>query len=109
MQVNSILKYVPYLSILPKSLLKFIFSIFKENKDTLETILEIKDCRMTIRSFIKLYKELNLEKIRSDFFTVRPSHTLRYGFKTRKSYLSNIPIIRELFITGVSFILKIKK
>jgi hypothetical protein len=99
---------VPYLSILPKSILKFILSIFKENKDTLEKLLEIKDCKMTIRTFIKLYRELGLKKIKSDFFTVRPSHTLRYGFKIRKSYLGNIPVLRELFVTGVSFVLKVK-
>ena len=58
---------------------------------------------------IKLYKKIGLEKIRSDFFTVRPSHTLRYGFKTRKSYLGKIPILRELFIVGASFIFKIQK
>ena len=51
----------------------------------------------------------NLEKIQSNFFTVRPSHTLRYGFKTRKSYLGKIPILRELFVTGASFTFKVKK
>ena len=106
---NSILRYIPYLSLLPKSILKFILSIFKENKDTVEKLLEIKDCKMTIGNFIKLYKKLDLKKIKSDFFTVRPSHTLRYGFKTRKSYLGNIPVLRELFVTGVSFTFKVKK
>ena len=43
------------------------------------------------------------------FFTVRPSHTLRYGFKTRNSYLGKIPILREFFVTGVSFTFKVKK
>ena len=53
--------------------------------------------------------KLDLEQTSSFFFTVRPSHTLRYGFKTRNSYLGNIPILRELFVTGVSFTLKFKK
>ena len=105
---NSILQYIPYLSLLPKPLLKLILLIFRESNDTLEKLLEIKDCKMTIRAFIRLYKEVGLEKIKSDFFTVRPSHTLRYGFKIRKSYLGNLPILRELFITGVSFVLKVK-
>ena len=106
---NSILKYVPYLSLFPKPLLKLILLIFRESKDTLEQLLEIKDCQMTIKSFIKLYKKLGLKKTRSDFFTVRPSHTLRYGFKIRQSCLGDIPILRELFVTGTSFILEIKK
>ena len=106
---KSILRYVPYLSILPKSILKFLLSMFKENQNTLEKLLEIKECRMTISDFIKLYKELGLEETSSLFFTVRPSHTLRYGFKTRSSYLGKIPILRELFVTGVSFTLKNKK
>ena len=64
---------------------------------------------MTISNFIKLYKKLKLEETNLLFFTVRPSHTLRYGFKTRSSYLGKIPILRELFVTGVSFTLKFKK
>ena len=106
---KSILKYIPYLSILPKSILKLILLVFRENQNTLEKLLEIKECRMTIRNFIKIYKELKLEKTNSLFFTVRPSHTLRYGLKTRNSCLGKIPILRELFVTGVSFTLKFKK
>ena len=106
---KSILKYIPYLSILPKSILKLILLAFRENQNTLEKLLETKECRMTISNFIKLYKKLELEETSSLFFTVRPSHTLRYGFKTRNSYLGNIPILRELFVTGASFTLKFKK
>ena len=46
-----------------------------------------------------------------DYFDNDSSHDddeLRYGFKTRKSYIGNIPLLRELFVTGVVFILKIK-
>ena len=57
---TSILRYIPYLSILPKSILKLILLIFKENKDTLNKLLEIKECRMTIGNFIKLYKNYQL-------------------------------------------------
>ena len=106
---NSILKYIPYLGILPKSILKFILFIFREDKQTLENILEVKECKVTISGFLKTCKEIGLQEIKSDFFTVRPSHTLRYGFKNRKSYLGKIPILRELFITGTSFILEAKK
>ena len=106
---KSILKYIPYLSILPKSILKLILLVFREDQNTLEKLLEIKECRMTIRNFIKIYKKLELEKTNSLFFTVRPSHTLRYGLKTRNSCLGKIPILRELFVTGVSFTLKFKK
>jgi len=106
---KSILRYIPYLSILPESILKLILLIFKENQDTLDKLLEIKECRMTIGDFIKLYKKIDLEKTSNLFFTVRPSHTLRYGFKTRNSYLGKIPILREFFVTGVSFTLRFKK
>ena len=95
-------------SILPKSILKLVLLIFQEDEEVLEKLLEIKDCKMTIRTFIKLYKKLELKKVKSEFFTVRPSHTLRYGLRTRKSYLSKIPFMRELFVTGATFILKRK-
>ena len=93
---------------MPVSILKFVLHLFGENKDTLDKLLEIRNSRMTIGNFIKIYKKLTFKKIKSAFFTVRPSHELRYGFKTRKSYIGNIPLLRELFVTGVVFILKIK-
>lgn len=106
---KTILKYVPYLSILPSFILKFILTIFGENKNTLNKILEIKDSRMTIMHFLKICKDLDLKIIKRIFFTVRPSHQLRYGFKTRRSYIGNIPLLNELFITGAAFILESKK
>ena len=105
---KSILRYIPYLSILPLSILKFVLHLFRENKDTLDKLLEIRNSRMSIGNFIKIYRKLNFKKIKSKFFTIRPSHELRYGFKTRKSYIGNVPLLRELFVTGVVFILKIE-
>jgi len=105
---KSVLRYIPYLSILPLSILKFVLHLFGETKYTLDKLLEIRNSRMSIGNFIKIYRKLNFKKIKSVFFTVRPSHELRYGFKTRKSYIGNIPLLRELFVTGVVFILKIE-
>ena len=106
---KTILKYIPFLSLMPTKLLRFTLNIFGENKDTLNKLLEIKDCRMTIANFLNICKKLNLKIIKKTFFTVRPSHQLRYGFKTRKSYIGNIPLINELFVTGVAFILESEK
>ena len=108
---KSILKYTPYLSLLPTIILKFILKLFGENEHTVKKLLEIKDCRMTIRRFLEIVNNLGFREhpLYRTFFTVRPSHQLRYGLKTRRSYLDRIPLLRDLFVTGVAFILQISQ
>ena len=103
---KSKLKYIPFLSLLPPSLLKIILYLFKEDKHTINELMDIKSCAMTIRKFIKLIKKLDYLVTYQKYYFVRPSHELRYGIKTKTSCLGKIPLIRELFVTGTVFVLK---
>ena len=103
--MKSFLKKVPYLSILPKSTLEKLITKF-ESKDTWIEAEEIIDSAMTINGFKKLINEAKLSVFNQRFFTIRPSHEIRYNVKSFQSPLGNVPLIREFFILGTCYLLK---
>jgi hypothetical protein len=69
-------------------------------------MLSLYDSGMRISLFYRLIRKFNYKVVAQKFFYIRPSHELRYGFKTKESnFLYNIPIVRELLITGTAFLL----
>ena len=103
--MKSFLKRVPYLSILPKSTLEKLITKF-ESKDTWIEVEEIIDSAMTISGFKKLVNESKLSIFNQRFFTIRPSHEIRYNIKNFQSPFGNIPLIRELLVLGTCYLLK---
>ena len=102
---KSILKYIPFLSLFPKSLLKFIFYLFKEDKHTIDELFEIESCAMTINKFIKLIEKTKYNIQYQKYYFIRPSHELRYGLKTITSCFGKVPLFKEILVTGTVFIL----
>ena len=92
--MTSFLKKIPYLSLIPLPILKPICHIF-ENKKIWEEIKEISSSRMTINRLNLIIKQVGLKIFDEEFFFIRPSHEIRYGWKTKKSNLGKIPFLKE--------------
>lgn len=105
--LKSFLKYFPFLSILPESILKIIVNRF-EDEDIWQKIAEIIDSGMTISYFKKILNRTGLKIYKQRYFSVRPSHQIRYGVKTLRSPFGSIPFLREFLVLGTCYILKIK-
>ena len=103
--MKSFLRIIPFLSILPKKILKILVMKF-ETEDIWNKTEEIIDSSMTIRGFKKLLKYSNLIIAKKRYFSIRPSHEIRYGVKSFRSPLGVFPIIREFFILGTCYIIK---
>ena len=105
--MKSFLKKIPFLSLLPFSFIRILCHLL-ENKETLKELEEINRSRMTIKNFDLIIKDLDLKIYNKEYFLVRPSHEIRYGFKMKKAWFSNIPLMREIFVLGTSYILEKK-
>jgi len=105
--MKSFLKYIPFLSLLPKSALKKIVNRFEDNDIWLE-IEEIIDSGMTISNFKKILKRTGLTIYKKRYFSIRPSHQIRYGAKALRSPFGYLPVIREFLVLGTCYILKMK-
>tara|TARA_Y100000994_G_scaffold107370_1_gene88476 strand:+ start:6343 stop:7128 length:786 start_codon:yes stop_codon:yes gene_type:complete len=103
--LKSMLRFIPYLSLIPKDLIK-VLTEEDSNKDGVEELLSLYDSKKTISMFYKLINNHRYRIIDEKFFHIRPSHQIRYGLKTIESKLIwHIPIIRELLITGTVFLI----
>tara|TARA_S200000501_G_scaffold377212_1_gene434726 strand:- start:6194 stop:6979 length:786 start_codon:yes stop_codon:yes gene_type:complete len=105
--LKSPLRIIPFLGWLPKYLIKSILKLFNQ-MEKWDEIEEIKDSRMTISRFKNLMLECGLEICYHEQYFVRPSHEIRYDVKMRKINWLNIPILKEIFVSGCTFILKKK-
>ena len=103
--LKSSAKYFPYLSLLSNKILLPLLKIFKEDKKAIKNIVALRESKMTIRAFNRLILEIGLTIQEEEYFFVRPSHEIRYGWKMRK--FTNKPLIgiRELATLGVSYLL----
>ena len=103
--LRSTAKQIPYLSLLPSNVLLPLLKIFNENYQTINNIKEIRASRMTIRAFNQLIMDLGFTIVEEEYFFIRPSHEIRYGWKMRK--FTNKPLrgLRELATMGVSYLL----
>jgi len=105
--MKSFLRKVPYLSLFPTTLNRTLCHLF-EDKKVLKEIEEIANSRMTIKNFNSIVKGLGLKIYNEEYFSVRPSHEIRYGFKMKKACFSKTPLLRELFVLGTSYIIEKK-
>ena len=105
--MKSFLKYIPFLSLLPKPVLERIVKRF-ENEDIWLEIEEIIDSGMTVSKFKKILKRTGLNIYKKSHFLIRPSHQIRYGAKTLRSPFGYFPVIREFLVLGTCYILKNK-
>ena len=105
--MKSFLRKIPYLSLLPLSFIRILCRLF-EDKEVLKEIQEIVNSGMTIANFKSIIKHSDLKICNEEYFSVRPSHEIRYGFKTKKACFSKVPLLREFFVLGTSYIIEKK-
>ena len=103
--LKSAIKKIPYLCLLPTKILSQLLKICKEDNQTINKIIEIRESRMTICSFNQLISELGLSIEKEEYFFIRPSHEIRYGWKMRKFPRKPIKGFRELAVLGTCYLL----
>jgi len=104
--LKTFLRKIPYLSWKPLWALKPLLKIIGENEEAISNIQEIHKCRMTLRRFELLVNKLNLGVVQEKSFLIRPSHEIRYGWKTREFKGQLFTGFRELVTLGVVYLLK---
>jgi SAM-dependent methyltransferase len=102
--LKSGLRWIPYLHYLPRRLLRRLMSWMKEPAAGVLTVEEIAGSRMTIRHFKKLIQKIDMRIEQEKHYFVRPSHEIRYGWKTRVAWAGSVPLLRELLVSGATML-----
>ena len=101
---QSFLKAVPYLHMLPETILRPIADSLGEKKDYVDEIKFHYSTGCSINQFEHHYLMKNFKIIKEEFFLFRPIYALRFGLPTLK--LPNLLGIRECISFGCESLLQ---
>lgn len=97
---SSFLSRLPYFHLLPNVLYVGILKLFGEGKDKINTLLEVKETKISIIGFKKMLANGSFKIDSELFYMVNPNYEIKFNLKARKlPIILNIPFIREFFIT----------
>ncbi len=105
---KTLLGKLPYTHLMPESLyLKWVKSVEKNNAEAYAMAIEMEKAKTTIRQIKKMIRQYSFEETLQEYYFIRPSYEIRYGFKPCKAYcMKYLPLIREMFVLGVYMILR---
>ncbi len=101
---RTILAQVPYLHYWPEFILRPVGKRLREYDYLIEYVLQNYHDGLTVRRFNRLCRRYNLQFIVRDLFLVRPIYQQRFGWRPRRCF--NIPLLREVLVTGCECILR---
>lgn len=96
---------IPFLGWIPGWLLNPILKWIGETEKDILGVKNIRQCRMTVSGFNSLAEQTGFHISQERYFHIRPSHEIRYGWKTRESALGRVPVIREIVNLGTVYLL----
>jgi len=94
------LSKLPYFHLFPKPIYKFILKTFGEPPDFIQSLMEIKDTKISINRFRKITRENSFAFVKQDLFLINPNYEIKFKLKPRKlPKIFNIPFLRDFFTT----------
>lgn len=105
---NKIVSHLPFIHLLPNPIYKGLLTLAKEKKDTIDELLDIKRCKITIEMFHRLAKQTKYEIINERFYLINPHYETKFNLKPRlvPKIVSSIPYIRNFYTTSCFFMIK---
>ena len=102
---------LPFIHLLPRAAYKKLLEINKENKNTVEELLEIKETQISTRQFESYSRNTNYTIIEKQLFLINPIYKYKFGLKPRKqlALIAAIPLLNNIFSTAVFYIIKAKE
>lgn len=106
---SKVLSKVPYFHILPKFMYKTILKMFGETDGKIESLLEIKDTRITIERFQRILKKEQYHIDKRTFYFINPNYEIKFKLKPKEvwNWVSKIPFIRGFFITTNYYVISL--
>ncbi len=104
---SKIVSNFPYIHLLPRKLYRWVLRMFGESPETVDTLLEIVDTRLTIERFRTLASHTDLKIINETFYFINPHYHTKFGFKPRKLYkwVGKIKYLRNFFTSTCYYLL----
>jgi len=103
---NKVLSRIPFIHLLPRFIYKLILIIFREPKEIIKELLEIKTLGISIERFEKTIKEGNLNILAKEHYLINPIYKYKFNLKPKKQFLilKKMPFLRNYFTTSVYYL-----
>lgn len=100
---KSILRYLPYLHLLPVPFIRILAKIFREREDVISQVIANYRVGLTVASFTSLYQSHRFTPVLKELFLFRPIYQIRFKVTPRR--IPNIPVLREFLAFGCEYLL----
>ncbi len=104
--LKSVMRMIPFLGWIPIGCLKPILNVLGEDATASDRLREIVDSRMTIRRFKQMLTRQGFQTDHERYYFVRPTHEIRFGWRTRISNIVRIPILNEIINSGALYLVR---
>ena len=101
---KSILRYLPYLHLLPVPLIRLLAKSFREREEVIYQVIINYQIGLTIRRFTQLYRLYGFTPVIRELFIFRPIYQIRFKVTPRR--IPNIPGLREFIAFGSEYLLR---
>jgi hypothetical protein len=99
--LDSPLRFAPWFHLLPRPIYRWILRRLTGDKCLIEDMMNVYDCRITIRGLRRLIQETGLAIERECLWLINPAYDIRFGLPQIKLPVpSTFPILPE-FATSV--------
>ncbi|RIH66011.1 class I SAM-dependent methyltransferase [Mariniphaga sediminis] len=104
---SKILSKMPYFHLLPKSIYKFILTLFEKNEQRIEGLLFIKKTGISIERFERILRHENYTIDKRTFYLINPNYETKFGLKPRSQFrlIGTIPWLRNFFTTAAYYVI----
>lgn len=99
---NRFLSHLPFYHLLPRFMYKGVLKLFGETANTIDELLSIKDCGLTIEGCKKYINRFNYKIHKREFYFINPHYEVKFKLKPRKlsKAIVAIPYLRNFFCTS---------
>lgn len=91
---------LPYLHAFPNFVYSKYLSLFGLSKESVDYYLSIKENRLSIAQFAKLYSQAGLHSVKKESYFLRPCYEYRFNWRRKKNSLSSIKLFDEFMTLG---------
>lgn len=98
---SKFLSFLPYFHILPAGLYKAVLKLFGESKETIISLIEIKDTGISTRRFLRIIRSLNYKIEKQTYFVINPNYETKFKLKQRVLWSAfKIPFVSDFYTTA---------
>lgn len=107
---KSIISKIPFIHLLPLLLYTAILKFSGENDECIKELLSIREAKMPIERFEKLYKSVDLQCTDRTMWFINPHYKQKFNLTPRKQskIITHLPYIKNFLTTSCFYVLKVK-